>query len=87
MILSFGLGCLILIAILTRYVHGRIALISWNVKYGERSQGTDLNSNAIASQTGGQRIRQPRMRSIYDRWLVLRFAIAFIALGYGPSSS
>lgn len=86
-ILSFGLGCLILVAILTRYVHGRIALISWNVKYGERSQGTDLNNtNALGSQVGGQRLRQPRMRSIYDRWLVLRFAIAFIALGYGPCS-
>ncbi|KAK0746547.1 hypothetical protein B0T18DRAFT_326716 [Schizothecium vesticola] len=82
MIMSFGLGCLILVAILSRYVHGRIALISWNVNYGERSRGTDVNSsNALGSQAGGQRVRQPRMRSIYDRWLVLRFAIAFIALG------
>jgi hypothetical protein len=84
-ILSFGLGCLILVAILSRYVHGRIALISWNVNYGERSRGTDVNSsNALGSQAGGQRVRQPPMRSIYDRWLVLRFTIAFIALGYGP---
>ncbi|KAK1834335.1 hypothetical protein QBC39DRAFT_25543 [Podospora conica] len=88
MLLSFGLGCMILVAILSKYVHGRIALISWNVNYGERSGGTDLNSNsnalgsqAIGSQAGRRRVRQPRMRSIYDRWLVLRFTIAFIALG------
>ncbi|KAL1837302.1 hypothetical protein VTJ49DRAFT_4045 [Mycothermus thermophilus] len=81
MILCFGGGALILFAILVRYIHSRITLATWNVRYGQStpSGGGTYGSNS-ASGTGRQRAPRLRKPSIYDRWLVLRFTIAFFAL-------
>ncbi|KAL2264359.1 hypothetical protein VTK26DRAFT_5785 [Humicola hyalothermophila] len=77
MILCFASGALILFAILARYIHSRITLASWSVKYGRSSGGTA--DTGAGTGTGPPALRQPK-RSIYDNWLVLRFAIAFVAL-------
>lgn len=62
-----------LFAILARYVHSRITLASWHVRYG-RSSGTGTNGTRSGPQPG------PRKKRIYDNWLVLRFTVAFVAL-------
>lgn len=77
MIASFAVGSLLLLAILGKYVHTRFALLSWTVRYGRQSQDTD-DGSAMASN-GGQ-ARPARRTNIYDRWPVIRFTIAFVAL-------
>jgi len=71
----FGLGAVVLLAILGKYIHARIALVTWRVPYGQTSGGTGDGSSARL-QNG----QQPK-KSIYDKWLLLRFTIGFVALG------
>ncbi|KAL2266933.1 hypothetical protein VTJ83DRAFT_4210 [Remersonia thermophila] len=82
MILCFGGGALILFAILVRYVHSRITLATWNVRYGQSTPSASGGTYGSQSASGTSRRRAPRVRkpSIYDRWLLLRFTIAFISL-------
>ncbi|KAK0627241.1 hypothetical protein B0T14DRAFT_399103, partial [Immersiella caudata] len=80
MIACFGLGAMLLFAILCKYIHARIALVSWKVPYGQRSGGTNDNSAARLQPSAPQMPQQPK-KSIYDMWLLLRFTIGFIALG------
>ncbi|KAK0714975.1 hypothetical protein B0H67DRAFT_644774 [Lasiosphaeris hirsuta] len=81
MILSFGVGCILLLAILGKYIYARIALVTWNVRHGQ--SGGDTETSASRSKSGPARPKLPQQprKNIYDRWLVLRFTIAFIALG------
>jgi hypothetical protein len=68
----------LLIAILVKYIQTRRQLLSWNVKYGYSSSRTATGSTIIVDTTT---VQEPR-RSIYDRWLVLRFSIGFFTLGW-----
>lgn len=68
-------GSIALIAILVKYIITRRAFLSWNVHYGQKSSATN---NTVGTLADEQLI--PLQRSIYDRWLVIRFAIAFLAL-------
>jgi hypothetical protein len=79
-IACFGLGAILLLAILCKYINARIALVTWNVPYGQRSGGTNDNSAARLQPQGRHMPQQPK-KSIYDRWLLLRFTIGFVALG------
>jgi hypothetical protein len=63
-----------LLAILVRYVHSRITLASWNVRY---INGTSTSGGTNATPSGRGRTAK---RTIYDKWLVLRFTVAFAAL-------
>ncbi|KAH6855703.1 hypothetical protein B0I37DRAFT_61027 [Chaetomium sp. MPI-CAGE-AT-0009] len=74
MIGCFAAGSLILLAILARYIHSRITLASWNVRY---IQETTTTGGTNGTTTG--RARAPT-KTIYDKWLVLRFTVAFAAL-------
>lgn len=80
MIACFAAGSLILFAILARYLHSRITLSSWTVRYG-RSRTTATGGTASGTGTGtGAGARRPPRGTIYDKWLVLRFTVAFVAL-------
>ncbi|KAK6827974.1 hypothetical protein PG990_009605 [Apiospora arundinis] len=72
----FG-GCIFLVMILIRYIHTRRMLKTWSHGYGKKSSTTGTTSNGPQSSGGGQR---PRSQGIYDRWLLIRFTIAFIFL-------
>lgn len=72
-----------LFAILARYLHSRITLASWNVRYGRSTSG---GTGGTGTGTGTNTARL-RKRTIYDNWLVLRFAIAFVALRSAPHFS
>ncbi|KAH8735587.1 hypothetical protein BGZ61DRAFT_526648 [Ilyonectria robusta] len=75
--MSVGLlgGAIMLLSILGRYIYTRRALISFQFKYGKSS--TRSGAQSRASTAGGVQARQ----KIYDRWLILRLAIGFVALG------
>ncbi|SPO01563.1 uncharacterized protein DNG_04236 [Cephalotrichum gorgonifer] len=66
-----GAMCLLL-SIMVKYIHSKITLQSWFLPYGSRSTArlTDNDSYAVPV---------PK-RNIYDRWLLLRFCIAFAAM-------
>ncbi|KAK3939873.1 glycoside hydrolase [Diplogelasinospora grovesii] len=72
MIISLVTGSILLLLILVKYIHARHAFLSWNVRYGQSSEGTQ------GTTSPGSPIQH---KNIYDRWLVVRFAIAFVALG------
>lgn len=69
-----GSGVL-LVVILIKYVYTRRNLLSWNVRYGQRSNSTKSSDTLVFDSSNGR-----RRGSIYDRWLVVRFSIAFVAL-------
>ncbi|KAH7160293.1 hypothetical protein B0J13DRAFT_643813 [Dactylonectria estremocensis] len=75
--MSVGLvgGAVMLLSILGRYIYSRRALVSFRFKYGKSSARSGTQSRA--STAGGGQGRQ----RIYDRWLILRLAIGFAALG------
>ncbi|KAK8033324.1 hypothetical protein PG991_002722, partial [Apiospora marii] len=75
--LSCAGGCVLLIMILVRYVHTRRMLLSWSHGYGKKSSSTGTTSNGHQPSSGGAR---PPLQSIYDRWLLIRFTIAFVFL-------
>lgn len=81
MIVSFGIGSLLLLAILIKYIHSRAALMSWNVRYGQNSSTQNTNPySGTGSMPSGSRPGIAR-RNIYDSWLAVRFTVAFVALG------
>ncbi|KAL2196792.1 hypothetical protein P885DRAFT_69276 [Corynascus similis CBS 632.67] len=74
MALADAISSLVLLAILCRYLHSRLTLASWNVGYGRQQPSGQGGTN-------GTRYGRPMpRRTIYDRWLVLRFSVAFCAL-------
>lgn len=81
--MAFGLafGVLLLLAIPVKYLSTR-PVRSWRVGYGERSP-VDVaapHRNNIFGRFSGI-IRPPtNQKSIYDNWLVIRFALAFAGL-------
>ncbi|KAI1842749.1 hypothetical protein JX266_011070 [Neoarthrinium moseri] len=78
MLLSLTLGAILLLAILGRYIHTRRQFLSWNVPYGH-STGTGTGVGSQYPSRSGATTRRPR--SIYDRWLMIRFSITFVMLG------
>lgn len=83
-IISFGIGSLLLFAILIKYIHSRAALVSWKVRYGQNSSSGKTSNPYSGSgnvPSGHHRPALPR-RNIYDSWLAVRFTVAFVALGY-----
>ncbi|KAK1783133.1 hypothetical protein QBC45DRAFT_400866 [Copromyces sp. CBS 386.78] len=80
MIVSFGIGSLLLLAILIKYIHSRAALMSWDVRYGQNSTQNTNPYSGDGSMPSGPWPAITR-RNIYDSWLAVRFTVAFVALG------
>lgn len=71
--ISLALGAILMLGILVRYIQSRRQLVTWSVKYGVLSS----NGSTIPNHLG----HSPQIsNSIYDRWLMTRFTIAFIVL-------
>ncbi|KAK0617836.1 hypothetical protein B0T17DRAFT_311884 [Bombardia bombarda] len=83
MISSFTFGCILLVGILVKYIYTRRALLSWNVRYGQRSRATHSKNGSVSLSAAGGSTQHTStyQRNIYDNWLVVRFTVAFIALG------
>lgn len=63
---------ILLLSIIGKYVHTKINVASWNFPYGSASARR-------LTENDGYQVSVPK-RSIYDRWLLLRFTIAFLAM-------
>ncbi|KAI0602460.1 hypothetical protein F4775DRAFT_537336 [Biscogniauxia sp. FL1348] len=76
MVVSLTLGSTLLAVILVRYIYTRRRLLPWNIccPCSRNSQGIGHNTICSISQSH-------RCSNIYDRWLVVRFTIAFVLLG------
>jgi hypothetical protein len=71
-----------LFAILARYVHSRLTLASWNVGYGQTTSGPGNTYGSTGAARSAGTPRPPKRKNIYDKWLVLRFSVAFCGLRY-----
>lgn len=65
---SIGFGSVAMLSILIRYILSRRRLQKLNVGYGLQPS---------TKESDGQ---TPEQRSIYDRWLMTRFVIAFVIM-------
>lgn len=75
--LSMGCGSALMIAILGRYIHSRRKLLSFDARPVDSTNSS--KSQNSTTLTGSSTTRRHR-RSIYDRWLMTRFTIAFVLL-------
>ena len=81
--ISLAIGSGLMIAVLIRYVRTRQKFTQWsppNWNSGSTSQG---GTELTGSQDSSHRNLSGR-RGLYDRWLMVRFTIAFVSLAYGP---
>ncbi|KAI0597003.1 hypothetical protein F4775DRAFT_271632 [Biscogniauxia sp. FL1348] len=76
MIACLTVGAILLLAILGKYVHIRRNALSWHVRYGESGARTEESG----MEPWHRNMRRKRTQNIYDRWLLVRFAIAFIVI-------
>ncbi|KAI1343398.1 hypothetical protein F5Y15DRAFT_232905 [Xylariaceae sp. FL0016] len=77
LMLSLLFGIVFMLAILGRYIHSRRRFLQWSVGYG-RSLDTSTTSTSRDRKVTMTATKRPK--SIYDRWLMTRFTIAFIIL-------
>ncbi|KAK9422753.1 hypothetical protein SUNI508_00616 [Seiridium unicorne] len=75
-IISCAGGAIFLLMILVRYLQSRGQFKTWNIGYGVNSQTTDTDTRRSSLAP-----RRRRRNGIYDKWLIIRFTIAFVALG------
>ncbi|KAK1965614.1 hypothetical protein LY78DRAFT_637258 [Colletotrichum sublineola] len=78
LMLSLAVGCSTMLAILIRYVQSRRRLTSFNASYGASSQSGSRSADVTVNSSTNK--SQTTQRSVYDRWLMGRFTIAFLAL-------
>lgn len=77
LMISLATGSGLMIAVLIRYIHTRQRFTHWNPP---KFQST-TNSEAGTTTASSQRNKGGR-RGLYDRWLMVRFTIAFVLLAY-----
>jgi hypothetical protein len=70
---SLTVGGVLLFVILARYIYTRRQLLVFRVGYGKNT--------TVSQRTGTHTPLETPRRSIYDRWLMLRFSVAFVMLG------
>lgn len=79
--ISLAIGSMTMVAILLRYVKSRKQFSHWTPP-GNSGATNDSGGTTQSSQTGGTRkSKMPKRQGLYDRWLMVRFTIAFVMLG------
>ncbi|KAI0025225.1 hypothetical protein F4780DRAFT_419965 [Xylariomycetidae sp. FL0641] len=77
-LVSLTIGSLLLLVILARYIYTRRYLLEWSVQYPHARTSEEADRGATPrSSAPSRRLR----KTIYDKWLVVRFAVAFVLLG------
>ncbi|KAM0816801.1 putative Glycoside hydrolase [Seiridium cardinale] len=77
--LAMGIGSILMLVILGRYIYSRRKLLSFDAGQGASTDPESQNSSNAGSRYS--RFMKPRHRkAIYDRWLMTRFSIAFVFL-------
>lgn len=77
LMISLAIGSGLMIAVLVRYVRTRQKFTQWNPpKYNSSATASEAGTSTSGTQT------QKGRRGLYDRWLMVRFTIAFVLLAY-----
>ncbi|KAI1798536.1 hypothetical protein F4811DRAFT_198669 [Daldinia bambusicola] len=74
--ITLTIGSILLMAILIKYIYIRRQLLSWNASYSLSRQSPDVGGEILNTLDHGDGCENK-----YDRWLVLRFSVAFVVLG------
>ncbi|KAG9256929.1 uncharacterized protein F5Z01DRAFT_672154 [Emericellopsis atlantica] len=79
LMLSLFFGCILMIAILGRYIHTKRKFVHWS---HDEASSTGHDLSALGGGRGTASTARPRhkRKGIWDRWLMVRFTIAFGAL-------
>lgn len=64
--------------ILLKYIETRRQLRTFSVGYGKKSASSSTNPSSTIGRLG--KPLRPERQGIYDKWLMLRFTIAFIVI-------
>ncbi|KAI0129799.1 hypothetical protein BJ170DRAFT_719822 [Xylariales sp. AK1849] len=78
--LSLGLGSILMLAILGRYIYSRRRLLRFEPVYGVSSDPESQMQSITSSQSPMVEQARSHCKGIYDRWLMTRFSIAFALL-------
>lgn len=88
--MSLTLGSILLMLILLRYLVTQKRFTQWSQPKSEQSisdnnteAGLAYSSTISSKRIGIQKI-QSKSGGIYDRWLMIRFFMAFLMLAYRP---
>lgn len=77
LMISLAIGSSLMIAVLIRYVQTRQKFTQWSPPKFNSTSTSEGGTTTASSQTNtGTR------RGLYDRWLMVRFTIAFVLLAY-----
>ncbi|KAI1859333.1 hypothetical protein JX265_010336 [Neoarthrinium moseri] len=77
--LSMGIGSILMVFILARYIYSKRKLLRFEPGRGDST--TDAESQlSFHNASRVSKTSRPRRRAIYDRWLMTRFTIAFLFL-------
>lgn len=82
--ISLAIGSSLMIAVTVKYVQARKKFTQWSPpKYNNSSanSGSQIGGGA-STHSSSQRVSTAGQRGLYDRWLMVRFTIAFVLLAY-----
>ncbi|ROV94061.1 hypothetical protein VMCG_08219 [Cytospora schulzeri] len=74
LMISLAVGSSLMIAVLVRYVRTRQKFTQWNPPKYNSTTASEAGTTTTGTQTNKGR------RGLYDRWLMVRFTIAFVML-------
>ncbi|CAJ2512055.1 Uu.00g076800.m01.CDS01 [Anthostomella pinea] len=81
-VVSLTGGSLLLLTLLVKYIQTRRLLVSWNAHCdSSRSSQDEIRDRDQEAIPSIRTLEREHYRSIYDKWLVIRFTIAFVLLG------
>lgn len=74
LMISLAVGSVLMIAVLGRYIYTRQKFTQWNPPKYNSTTTSEAGTTTTGTQTNKGR------RGLYDRWLMVRFTIAFVLL-------
>jgi hypothetical protein len=80
--IALGVGSALVVAILVRYSKSKKRFTDWSPPNDSQSTGglSSVTEGSSANRGGGAKRLAPRKQSLHDRWLMVRFFVAFIIL-------
>lgn len=82
--LSLAIGSGLMIAVTIRYVQSRQKFTQWSPpKFNSATSGSEAGTS-YAGTTSSRPTNGTGKTGLYDRWLMVRFTIAFIVLASVP---
>jgi hypothetical protein len=77
-----GLGSILMLAILGRYIYSRRNLLNFDAGQGASTDPESQTNSSNAESRYSRFTKARRTRAMYDSWLMTRFTVAFFFLWY-----